>query len=482
MTSADHLQLAYKAPIQGPDINNYISHLPTTSTNDTSMVPAIAQAISLYILTYNCGKALIDVDAVASQLFSGLSKPKLPDLLVLSLQEIAPIPQCLIGGSFLVQYFNRFHEAVEKASRGACITTGGNEGLIYHLIAARNLGMTGIMIFARDPSAISDVETGGVGVGMAEMGNKGAIGVRFTYHGNGTSAELTFVAAHLAAMESDLTRRNEDWRNIVRGLIFSSKSVDRKSIESSRSAEERPLLSISPRDASIFKPTSHLFLAGDLNYRTSILSPSPTDHKDTFPQPYHDRSSPQHFSKLFKDDQLNQERLAGRTCHGLTEAPVTFPPTYKYDPKEAYLTPDEDLSRWHWAKHRWPSWCDRILYLEVPSWVKRSHPEAQIITHKYSALPLWPTSDHRAVALDVSVPILPIPPPKEDEEGDDPRIHPPFEINIDWKAKRKRARALELVVGFAMYFTTTLEGGGVSVAMVLGAVGAFFAIKAMVEM
>ncbi|KAH7311968.1 Endonuclease/exonuclease/phosphatase [Rhexocercosporidium sp. MPI-PUGE-AT-0058] len=439
-------------------------------------------AISLYILTFNCGKALIDVDAVASQLFSGLSTPKLPDLLVLSLQEIAPIPQCLIGGSFLVPYFSRFHEAVEKASRKAAGTPGGDDGLIYHPVSARNLGMTGIMVFAKDPSAVSDVETGGVGVGLAEMGNKGAIGVRFTYHDNGTSTELAFVAAHLAPMEWDLEGRNEDWKNIVRGLVFSSKSAERKNIETSTSAEERPLLSISPRDASIFKPTSHLFFAGDLNYRTSIMAPSPTDHKDSFPQPHHDKSSPQHFSKLFENDQLNQERLAGRTCHGLVEAPVTFPPTYKYDSKEPYLTPDEDLSKWHWAKHRWPSWCDRILYLDIPSWVKRAHPEAQIVTHKYSALPLWPTSDHRAVALDLSIPLFPIPPPKEDEEGEDPRIHPPFEVNIDWKTKRERARVLELVAGFAMYFTTTVEGGGVSVAMVLGAVGAFFAIRAMLEM
>ncbi|KAH9213861.1 inositol 5-phosphatase-like protein [Leptodontidium sp. 2 PMI_412] len=447
------------------------------------MAPNIAKAaISLYILTFNCGKALIDIDAVASQLFSGLSTPKLPDLLVLSLQEIAPIPQCLIGGSFLVPYFSRFHQAVEKASRKASGSTSGDDGLIYHPVAARNLGMTGIMVFAKDPAAVSDVETGGVGVGMAEMGNKGAIGVRFTYHGNGTSTELAFVAAHLAPMEWGLERRNEDWKNIVRGLIFSSKSTDRKNIETSTSAEERPLLSISPRDASMFKPTSHLFFAGDLNYRTSSMSPSPTDHKDTFPQPHLDRSSPQHFSKLFENDQLNQERLAGRTCHGLIEALVTFPPTYKYDPKEPYLTPDEDLSKWHWAKHRWPSWCDRILYLDIPSWVKRAHPEVKIVTHKYSALPLWPTSDHRAVALDLSIPLLPIPQPKEDEQGDDPRIHPPFEVNVDWKTKRERARVLELVVGFAMYFTTTLEGGGVTVAMVLGAIGAFFAIRAMLEM
>ncbi len=438
-------------------------------------------AISLYILSFNCGKNLIDVDAFASQFFSGLSSPKLPDLLVLSLQEIGPIPQCLIGGSFLVPYFSRFHQAVENASRKLA-GTSGEEGPVYHAVAARNLGMTGIMVFAKDPAAVSDIETGGVGVGMAEMGNKGAIGVRFTYHGNGTSTELAFVAAHLEAMEWNLERRNEDWKNIVRGLVFSSKSVDRKNNLPSQTGEERPLLSISPRDASIFKPTSHLFFAGDLNYRTSTMSPSATDCKETFPQPHHDETSPNHFSKLFEHDQLNQERLAGRTCHGLTEAPVTFPPTYKYNSKEPFLVPDENLSKWHWASHRWPSWCDRILYLDIPPWLKSTHPDAHIITNKYSALPLLPTSDHRAVALDVSVPLIAIPRPKEDEQGDDPRLHPPFEVNIDWRTKRERARVFELVVGFAGYFTTTLEGGGVTIAMIIGAVGAFFAIRTLLEM
>jgi hypothetical protein len=438
-------------------------------------------ALSLYIISFNCGRALIDVDAFASQLFSGLSTPKLPDLLVLSLQEIAPVPQSLIGGSFLVPYFARFHQAVQKAAREAADVP--DDRSIYSHVAARNVGMIGIIVFAKDAAAIQDLETGGVGVGLAEMGNKGAVGVRFTYHRESSSTELTFVAAHLAAMEDALDRRNEDWKNIVQGLVFSSTSQEGRNATSlSAAGEEQPLLSISPRDASIYKPTSHLFLAGDLNYRTSTIKPSPSDHLDSFPQPHHDSSHPNHIATLFERDQLNQERVAGRTCHGLIEAPVKFPPTYKYDPKEPFLTPDEDLSKWHWAKHRWPSWCDRILYLDIPSWLKSQHPEAKITTHRYTALPLFPTSDHRAVTLEVSVPLIPIPSPDEeaDHENKDPRANPPFDINIDWKSKRERARILELMAGFTMYFTTTAEGGGVVLAMVAGAIGAYFAIRALI--
>jgi hypothetical protein len=436
-------------------------------------------ALSLYIVTFNCGLTLIDTDAFASQLFNGLNSSKLPDILVLSLQEIAPIPLSLIGGSFLVPYFERFYHAVQKGSRKAANAT--DNAPIYTPIAARNLGMTGIMVFAKDPSCIEDTETGGVGVGLWEMGNKGAVGVRFTYHQGPASTELTFVAAHLAAMEGELQRRNEDWKNIVRGLVFSSSSSKRKTEDTSLSGEERPLLSISPRNASIYKPTSHLFVAGDLNYRTSILSPSPTDHIDTFPQPHHSPDSSNHFSSLFESDQLTQERAAGRTLHGLTEAEIKFPPTYKYKSEEPFLTPDDELKKWPWAKRRWPSWCDRILYLPLPAWVTRSQPSLAITTHKYTALPLFPTSDHRAVTLELSVPIVSIPVPVE-EEGDDPRIKPPFEINVDWKRKRERARQLELVVGFALYFTSTKEGGAVAVAVLVGVVGAYFAIRAMIEM
>ncbi len=436
-------------------------------------------ALSLYIATFNCGLEAIDTEAFASQLFTGLNSFNLPDVLVLSLQEIAPLPLALIGGSFLIPYFEKFYDAVQKASRK--YASAEENGPVYSPIAARNLGMTGIMIFAKDPSCIKDIETGGVGVGLWEMGNKGAVGVRFTFQQGPASTELTFVAAHLAAMEGELQRRNEDWKNIVRGLVFSSTTSKRKTENTSLSGEERSLLSISPHDASIYKPTSHLFIAGDLNYRTSILSPSPTDHIDIFPQPHHEPDSSNHFSSLFESDQLNQERLAGRTLHGLTEAEITFPPTYKYKSEEPFLTPDDQLKKWPWAKHRWPSWCDRILYLPMPAWVTRSQPSLSVITHKYTALPLFPTSDHRAVTLELSVPIVPIPPPVE-EHGDDPRIKPPFEININWKRKRERARQLELVVGFALYFTTTKEGGAVAAAVLVGAVGAYFAIRAMVEM
>ncbi|QSZ37072.1 hypothetical protein DSL72_009164 [Monilinia vaccinii-corymbosi] len=431
------------------------------------------KTLSLYYLTFNCHHTLIDTDAFASQLFNGLSSPHLPDLLVLSLQEIAPTPHALIGGSFLVPYLNRFHHAVEKASKNL-----SNDGSTYTFVASRNVVLTGIMVFAKDPTLVQDLEAGEVGLGACSMGNKGAVGIRFTYGSENTSTELTFVAAHLAAMEEGLQRRNQDWKDIVRRLVFSS-TTSNQGANSPQGDEDRPLLSISPQDASIYKSTSHLFFGGDLNYRTSIISPAPNDYIEIFPQPQDPISSPKHYSSLFENDQLNQERLAGRTCHGLIEAPISFPPTYKYKSEGPFMTSDDELNRWPWAKHRWPSWCDRILYLDVPSWVQKANPQAKIITNKYSALPLLPTSDHRAVALDVTIPLLPIPEPEEGEGGDDPRAKMPFDIDIDWKKKREKARMMELVVGFTLYFTSTKEGAALFMAMIVGGVGAIYVFKAV---
>ena len=161
---------------------------------------------------------------------------------------------------------------------------------------------------------------------------------------------------------------------------------------------------------------------------------------------------------------------------------MTFPPTYKYQPIGPFLTPDEDLSKWHWATHRWPSWCDRILYLDVPPWLKKDNPEAKITIHKYSALPLTSTTDHRAVALSLSVPLTPIPSPsEEDEESDDPRVKPPFDINPDWRSRRQQARIMEILTGFTMYFTKTLEGASVLTATIVGVTGSYFVLKALID-
>ncbi|KAL9030806.1 MAG: hypothetical protein Q9196_001103 [Gyalolechia fulgens] len=439
--------------------------------------------LKILVITFNCGRQLLKPAIFAEQLSDALSGSQRPDILVLSLQEIAPIAYSFLGGSYLVPYFLRFFLAVKAAGKAF---GDGN----YVPIITRNVGMTSCIIFAHEEhrSKVRWIESAGVGVGVQGMGNKGAVGIRLGYRASEETLELTFVAAHLAPMEDALTRRNEDWMNIVRGLVFTpanTHDMPTAARQPATSDESEALLANDPggadrRSRGIYSPNSHLIFAGDLNYRTSSTVPRPSDHL-AFPQPTSEPTDPHHYTHLLRDDQLIREIKAGRTCHGLQEASIDFPPTYKYSTKAQLLAETGDTNaQWHWAKHRWPSWCDRILYLDLPPWMKAERPGAGIEVEKYTALPLTPTSDHRPVLLMMGVPLKAIPTPDGDQGGD-VRIRPPFGNDPLWKEKRKLARRKEVLVGLLAYLCLTGEGNGILLALAVGALGGWIIVRSMLE-
>lgn len=429
--------------------------------------------LNCHITTFNAGRAEVHIDYFASSLYTSLKQATLPpDLVVLALQELAPIGYSFLGGSLLAPYFSRFAEAVYRAASWRL-----GKDADYEHVLTRNAGMTGIMVFARREvkDRIQWIEEAGTGVGLWDMGNKGAAGVRLGL----AETTVTFVAAHLAPMEAGYERRNEDWRRICENLVFESVGNARSSISTDANPEREPLLSnpdqpSAPHD--LFTPPSYLFFAGDLNYRTSDSQPDPADFS-TWPQPMTSTSDPTHWSKLFASDQLTREMNSGKTLHHLSEAPITFPPTYKYSSRAQYLAgeaarahepegstseggPTVDLSEiqeqvWLWAKHRTPSWCDRILYLT----------SAPPKVYSYTALPVQPTSDHRPVVLSCSIPWRPL---------DESQVinYPRYELDDGWKERRALARRLEVAVGVGGYLGFTGQGqmvlGGTIVGVVVG--------------
>ena len=60
--------------------------------------------------------------------------------------------------------------------------------------------------------------------------------------------------------------------------------------------------------------------------------------------------------QLLEADQLNMQRAAGHVFTGFCEAPVTFPPTYKFIPGTPHYDRRPD------KKKRAPAWCDRVLW------------------------------------------------------------------------------------------------------------------------
>ncbi|KAH0846733.1 hypothetical protein AYO21_07898 [Fonsecaea monophora] len=448
-------------------------------------------SLNIYILTYNCARTPIDPVLFAPYLFHALPpNSDAPELLVLCLQELAPISYAFLGGSFLTPYFKAFREVVRLASK--------DHG--YVNVVSRNLGMTAIMVFLRDDvvERLAWVRTAGVGVGVSDMGNKGAVGVQLGYRAargglpaggeadnpEGETVEFTFVSAHLAPMEDGLERRNEDYKNIMQRLVFVPDQRLQTPLARGEEGEDAPLLQgdvawqeneTLTEERGMYSPSSsYFFFAGDLNYRTSLLQPSPQDVRDKFPQPSTNTDGPIEFRELLAEDQLTQQVEAGKTLHGLTEAPITFPPTYKYHTdgsKAVLLVNGEDREHWSWARHRWPSWCDRIFF-STPQ-----QGDVKVTPQRYACLPLFATSDHRPVALAASVSLKAVSNAGRVEGERGPTA--PFGIDPRWRTKRIQARRKELAVGIMAYLALTREGNGLLVATTIGLVGGWLIIRSL---
>ncbi|TWU74381.1 hypothetical protein ED733_001832 [Metarhizium rileyi] len=505
------------------------------STEETAMAPS---TLGLLIITFNCAKRLVNVDVFANHVHTALTNNATtpPDIVVFSLQEVAPLSSAFISPRFLKEYFSGFDDAlnlaanklkhedtpseaspVSVAQRGSSSEPSENKARPYTLVAARNVGYTAILLFARDPKRIHNLQGAEVGFGAAEMGNKGAVGLRVLYDVDGTGArctEMTFVATHLAAMEWNLSLRNSNWAGIMQRLAFDDPlaildrirgrpegtpaPAESAAHDSERDTETRRLLhdvhdeehvqvQKAMHDISVFRPSSHLFVAGDLNYRISTSSPPPNAD---FPSL--DPSSPSYYPTFLPLDQLTRERRAGRTMHGLTEPEIRFPPTYKYDvqPRET-AAPDEDEAEvpWSFAKHRYPSWTDRILYLDLPPWVKsRSRsdsPQMRILA--YDALPVLRSSDHRPVYLRAQVPLIPpgeLSPPASIQHADgkssqDPRVRLPVEVDPEAWTRRRQARRWELLAGWSMFLGSTKEGAWIWATLLTGGAAAWWLYKTM---
>ncbi|KAJ5104808.1 hypothetical protein NUU61_002155 [Penicillium alfredii] len=458
--------------------------------------------LNIYILTFNCARNLIDIGLFAQHCFDVLPTAgsfQAPELIVLSLQEIAPVSYSFLGGTYLVPYFDAFCQAVSQAA-----AKQWDEH--YVNLVQENTGMTGLMVFARADirDRIAGIDTAHVGFGIHEMGNKGAVGARLGYIVDTQSSQttdLTFVAAHLAPMEDGYKQRNLDWQSIVERLVFSEHQDPKRTGLGQRAepdADEHTSLLTDPASSpaakspcrDLFAPDGYLFLAGDLNYRTSNTGPLKED-VGRFPRHDAHPDSPSHYSRLLKEDQLMREMRQGKSFHGLSEAPINFPPTYKYSNtarEAARLGLDTQGEEWKWSSHRWPSWCDRILYLDTPSSTADSS-RGRVTPHVYNALPLLPLSDHRAVALAVSVSLKPRGDggTGEGESGDTHHMSTkaqavaPFSIDPHWRQRRDVARRKEVVVGLVAYLGMTWEGNGLLLASTIGVVGAWFVLRSLLE-
>ena len=416
----------------------------------------------LYLVSFNCARSYVNPDTFAPSFFDALPKgASVPDVVAISLQEVAPIAYSFLGGSYLKSYFDRVSTAVHLA---ADLHSHGSEQLEH--VATRSLGMTALMIFAKPHimERIQWVQSAGAGVGFWNMGNKGAVAMRLgmSHPVHNDTLSLIFTAAHLAPMECNIAARNEDWENLVRNMVFLNDDDSAYTL-----SEQAPLLSSAQPPAEtdgLFAPGSHLFFAGDLNYRTHDNPPGDDTYKS-----YPSGASVANFSHWLQKDQLIREKEANRTLHGLREMPIEFPPTYKLsihkDTQSHKRSSSDPDVQWDWAKHRYPSWCDRILFLPQA-------PPSALQPQIYTVLPVQATSDHRPVALSIRVDEEPLQP-------DQNQNRPPFPVNPNWRPRRDAARRWEVIVGVLSYLALTKKGKAIIVAVVGMALASWFLAAAL---
>ncbi|KAK7208463.1 Endonuclease/exonuclease/phosphatase [Myxozyma melibiosi] len=369
-------------------------------------------SISTLLFTYNCGQTLQPVAPLRSAITAAIAAPTAkaaPSLIFLSLEELAPIHE--------VFYFEKLHKYLKPFFEA--VTT--LELAPYKIVSSISSGLTAGVLFIKtaaegeDQLIASDVRTSAVSFGALSMGLKGAAAIRVTISVVDEEApasessktplptapvsfkslppptptkfkgvSLTFVAAHLAANEGLKAKRDQNFVDTARKLaFFPPVNPGDEYVVASVVDEQRD------RDF-LYKDDTHVFFCGDLNYRVQIPAApvaTPAAAKDapkwTAPE------SGSFVESWLPHDELTDSLTNKTAFWGFKEAPITFDPTYKYTgsgESRAYTT------------KRVPSWCDRVLYLDV-------FEKNKVSIKKYASLPSLTTSDHSPVYALATVPI-----------------------------------------------------------------------------
>ncbi|KAG1789123.1 DNase I-like protein [Suillus plorans] len=293
-----------------------------------------------------------------------------PDLLVLGFQELDLSTEALLYATSTVK---------EDAWVEAILAGLGERGILYEKLASKQLvGMLIVAIAKKSRlSCFSDIRfsTAGAGI-MGIMGNKGATAIRMSYTPLGQEISpsptvLTFVNAHLAAFDEMVERRNFDFHDLSRRLVFDqTDEPDSNSYANTASETSR-------RPVGLFE-SDVLFWMVYLNYRIDLADGDVRELLTSFP-------GPGNVPLLLKYDQLKMAIASGKAFAEFSEHAITHMPSYRY----ASNTSEDSLG---YDRKRKPAWTDRILHMSA-----RSVPVTQ---RSYCSHPQITLSDHRPVSAD----------------------------------------------------------------------------------
>ncbi|KAI0600222.1 SacI homology domain-containing protein [Biscogniauxia sp. FL1348] len=270
------------------------------------------ESISMWVGTFNLNGR---TQGINEDLSPWIWPPELgstePDIVAVGFQEIVELSAQQIMNSDPTRK-QEWEKAIKRTLNNRVKETGGEN---YVLLRSGQLVGAALCIFVKASALpkIKNVEGSVKKTGMSGIaGNKGAVAIRMEY----ASTQICFVTAHLAAGFSNYEERNRDYTTIHHGLRFQ-------------------------RNRGIDDHDTVIWL-GDFNYRIGLT------HERAM-----DLVAKQDIEKLYENDQLNLQMVAGLSFQYYSEARITFMPTYKFDiGVDRYDTSE---------KARIPAWTDRIL-------------------------------------------------------------------------------------------------------------------------
>ncbi|KAF3769058.1 hypothetical protein M406DRAFT_249144, partial [Cryphonectria parasitica EP155] len=292
--------------------------------------------IRILVGTFNLNGRTDGIDEdLSSWLCPEVTGTSQPEIVVVGFQEIVELsPQQIMNSDPTRKQL--WEHAVRKCLNTRAQQIGGEK---YVLLRSGQLVGAALCIFVRASvlSNIKNVEGSVKKTGLSGMaGNKGAVAIRMDF----ANTHICFVTAHLAAGFANYDERNKDYATISHGLRFQ-------------------------RNRGIDDHDTVVWL-GDFNYRIGLSWERATElvqQKD--------------LERLYENDQLNLQMVAGLSFPFYSEARITFMPTYKFD----IGTDNYDSSE----KQRIPAWTDRIL---------RKGPNLRQLAYNCAPLKF---SDHRPV-------------------------------------------------------------------------------------
>lgn len=253
-----------------------------------------------------------------------------PDIFVLGLQEIDRRPE-----AYMYNVSLREKVWIEVVSGG--LATKYPEEKFEKVTSKALVGLF-IVAFVREKHGkfVKKVSSASASCGiMGIVGNKGAVGIRFKIYND----YVCFVNCHLAAHPNQILRRNQDFADLHKRLVF---PVPRRSRKNRHEMFTDPywhakgFLGIDNCDILVWM--------GDFNYRVEMENQLA-------------RIFVQHgqIDSVLEKDQMQLQRDIGQQeLSKYSEAEIKFPPSYSFD----LGTDNYDSSE----KQRVPSWCDRIIW------------------------------------------------------------------------------------------------------------------------